>query len=74
MVSINNKEIRKEKSTNFLSMTCDKFHDHNTRSSLDYHQYIHKVGIHNGRPTTADVNFITNSLYTLKRSKTCYMC
>jgi hypothetical protein len=31
-------------------MTNDKFHAHNTRSSLDYHQYVHTLGIHNSRP------------------------
>jgi hypothetical protein len=38
-------------------MTNDKFHSHNTRSSLAYNQYVHKLGIHNSRPTIAGGKF-----------------
>jgi hypothetical protein len=33
-------------------MTNDKFHAHNTKYSFDYHQYVHKLGMHNSRPTS----------------------
>jgi hypothetical protein len=38
-------------------MTNDKFHAHNTRSSLHYHQYVCKLGIHNSRLTIAGGKF-----------------
>jgi hypothetical protein len=38
-------------------MTNDKFHAHNTRYSLDYHQYVHTLGIHYSRPTIAGDKF-----------------
>jgi hypothetical protein len=38
-------------------ITNDKIHAHDTRSSLDYHQYVHRLGIHNSRPTIAGCKF-----------------
>jgi hypothetical protein len=50
-------------------MTNDKFHTHNTRSSLAYNKYVHKLGIHNSRPTIAGGNLVTNSLHASNRLK-----
>jgi hypothetical protein len=38
-------------------MTNDKFHAYNTKPSTDYYQYVHKLGIHSSRPTSAGGKF-----------------
>jgi hypothetical protein len=50
-------------------MTNDKFHAHNTISSLDYHQYVHKLGIHNSRPTIAGGKFYNKLPAHIKQIK-----
>jgi hypothetical protein len=48
----------------------DKFHAHNTRSSLDfYHQYVHTLGIHNSRPTIAGGKFYNKLPAYIKQIK-----
>jgi hypothetical protein len=50
-------------------MTNDKFHAHYNRFSPDYHQYAHKLGIHDSKSQSWEVNSITNSVHTLNRLK-----
>jgi hypothetical protein len=38
-------------------ITNDKIHAHDTGSSLDYHQYVHRLGIYNSRLTIAGCKF-----------------
>jgi hypothetical protein len=47
-------------------MTNHKFHAHNT---LDYHQYVHKLGIHNSRPTIAGGKFYNKLPAYIKQIK-----
>jgi hypothetical protein len=50
-------------------LTNYKFHAHNTRSTLDYHQYVHKLEIHNSRPTIAGGKFYNKLPAYIKQNK-----
>jgi hypothetical protein len=50
-------------------MTNDKLHAHNTTSSLDYYQYVHKLGIHNSRPNIAGGKFYNKLSAYIKQIK-----
>jgi hypothetical protein len=50
-------------------MINDKFHAHNTRSSYDYDQYVHKIGIHSRTPTAAGGKFYNKLSVYIKETK-----
>jgi hypothetical protein len=50
-------------------ITNDKIHAHDTRSSLDYHLYVHRLGIRNSRPINAGCKFYNKLTAYIKQIK-----
>jgi hypothetical protein len=64
--------LSKIQSVVFISAVCYKQgqdYAHDTRSSHNYHQYVHRLGIHNSRPTIAGCKFYNKLPAYICRSK-----